>query len=296
MAGPGRRLMKVVAIDFETANETRSSPCSIGLAFIEDGAVARVDHHYIRPWDMRFAPFNIAFHGIGPDHVREADEFPAVLDRLREDLDGALVLAHNAAFDISVIRRTCEHYGITPPAFDYMCTVQVARSVWPGLPSHKLNVVGRHLGVSFKHHDAAGDAYACGQVALAAAGATGAGRIHDLPARIGLTLGRLSHGTYAPSQSRSLPRKAPPPPRPVLPPGAERRLAGRTVVFTGQLDTMSRPDAQGLAAAMGARVVLSVTKTVDLVVAGPGAGAKLRTARERGLQVMDEEAWLALVG
>ncbi|MFT4253338.1 MAG: hypothetical protein QM608_12710 [Caulobacter sp.] len=81
-----------------------------------------------------------------------------------------------------------------------------------------------------------------------------------------------------------------------MPPGAERRLAGRTVVFTGQLDTMSRPDAQGLAAAMGARVVLSVTKTTDLVVAGPGAGAKLRTARERGLQVIDEEAWLALVG
>ncbi|PXA89105.1 hypothetical protein DMC18_17725 [Caulobacter sp. D5] len=288
--------MKVVAIDFETANETRSSPCSIGLAFIEDGAVARVDHHYIRPWDMRFAPFNMAFHGIGPNHVRDADEFPAVLDRLRENLDGALVLAHNAAFDISVIRRTCEHYGVAPPAFDYMCTVQVARSVWPDLVSHKLNVVGRHLGIDFKHHDAAGDAYACGAVALAAAVETGAGAVHALPSRIGLTLGRLDQGGYAPSQSRHLPRKAPPPPRPVLPPGAERRLAGRTVVFTGQLDTMSRPDAQDLATAMGARVVLSVTKTTDLVVAGPGAGAKLRTARERGLQILNEEAWLALVG
>jgi DNA polymerase III epsilon subunit-like protein len=287
--------MKVVAIDFETANETRSSPCSIGLAWIEDGAVARVDHHYIRPWDMRFAPFNIAFHGIGPDHVRDAEEFPAVLDRLRGDLDGALVLAHNASFDISVIRRTCEHYGVAPPAFDYMCTVQVARSVWPNLPSHKLNVVGRHLGLSFKHHDAAGDAYACGQLALAAAGLTGAAGVHDLAARIGLTPGRLSREAYAPSQSRSLPRKTPPPPRPVLPPGAERRLADRTVVFTGQLDTMSRPDAQDLAAAMGARVVLSMSRKVDLVVAGPGAGAKLRTARELGVQVMNEDEWLALV-
>lgn len=288
--------MKIVAIDFETANETRSSPCSIGLAWIEDGAVARVDHHYIRPWDMRFAPFNIAFHGIGPDHVRDADEFPAVLERLRDDLDGALVLAHNASFDISVIRRTCEHYDIAPPAFDYMCTVQVARSVWPDLPSHKLNVVGRHLGVSFKHHDAAGDAYACGQVALAAAGRTGAAGVHDLPGRIGLTLGRLGSGGYAPSQARALPRRPVRPPPRLPPPGAETRLSGRTVIFTGQLDTMSRGEAQGLAAAMSARVVLSMSRKVDLVVAGPGAGAKLRTAREMGVQVMDEDEWLALVG
>ena len=288
--------MKVIALDFETANEQRSSPCSIGLAWIEDGEVARIEHHFIRPPGNRFASFNMAFHGIRPEHVADAEEWPDVLERLRPELEGALVLAHNASFDISVIRRTCEHYGVAPPSFDYLCTVQVARGVWPDLPSHKLNVVCGHLSVDFKHHDAAGDAYACGQVAIAAAGLTGAAGVRDLPGKIGLTLGRLSQETYAPSQSRSLPRKAPPRPRRVLPAGAERRLAGRTVVFTGQLDTMSRPDAQDLAAAMGARVVLSVTKAVDLVVAGPGAGAKLRTARERGLHVMDEEAWLALVG
>nr|WP_276310665.1 BRCT domain-containing protein [Caulobacter flavus] len=86
-----------------------------------------------------------------------------------------------------------------------------------------------------------------------------------------------------------------PPPR-LLPPGAETRLSGRTVIFTGQLDTMSRGEAQGLAAAMSARVVLSMSRKVDLVVAGPGAGAKLRSAREMGVQVLNEDEWLALVG
>ena len=74
MAGPYRlnddRLMHAVAIDFETANEQRASPCSIGLAWINDGVIAAVEHHYIRPPGMRFASFNIAFHGIGPEQVR----------------------------------------------------------------------------------------------------------------------------------------------------------------------------------------------------------------------------------
>jgi len=190
--------MKVIALDFETANEQRASPCSIGLAWIEDGQVARIEHHYIRPPGNRFARFNIAFHGIGPQHVEDADEWPDVLERLRPELEGALVLAHNASFDVSVIRRTCEHYGVRAPGFDYLCTVQVARGVWPELSSHKLNVVCGHLGVDFKHHDAAGDAYACGHVALAAASLNGVSHVRDLPGRLGMTLGRLDHDGYTP--------------------------------------------------------------------------------------------------
>lgn len=190
--------MKVIALDFETANEQRASPCSIGLAWIEDGQVARIEHHYIRPPGMRFASFNMAFHGIRPEHVQDADEWPDVLERLRPELEGALVLAHNASFDVSVIRRTCEHYDIRPPGFDYLCTVQVARGVWPDLPSHKLNVVCGHLGVDFAHHDAAADAYACGRVALAAASLNNVLHVRDLPGTLGMTLGRLGPDGYTP--------------------------------------------------------------------------------------------------
>ena len=199
--------MKVIALDLETANEQRSSPCSIGLAWIEDGQVARVEHHWIRPPGNRFARFNIAFHGIGPQDVEDAEEWPDVLERLRPELEGALVLAHNASFDISVIRRTCEHYDVPAPGFDYLCTVQVARGVWPDLPSHKLNVVCGHLGVDFKHHDAAGDAYACGQVALAATSLNSLGHVRDLPGRLGMSLGRLDHDGYTPSRAAAGTRK-----------------------------------------------------------------------------------------
>lgn len=188
--------MPVVAIDFETANEQRSSPCAIGLAWIEDGAITQVEHHYIRPIDMRFSGWNIAVHGIRPGDVEDADEFPAVLSRLQPRIEQATVIAHNAAFDISVMRRTCELYGLSFPAFDYICTVQVARNTWPDLPSGKLNAVCDFLGVTFKHHDAAQDAFACASVALAAVRDTGAAHVRDLPAKLGMVAGRLNAASY----------------------------------------------------------------------------------------------------
>jgi len=59
--------VKTIAIDFETANEQRGSACSVGLAWIEDGQVTRVEERLIRPRDMRFSGMNIAIHGIRPD-------------------------------------------------------------------------------------------------------------------------------------------------------------------------------------------------------------------------------------
>ena len=193
--------MRAVAIDFETANEARASPCSIGLAWIADGVIESVEHHYIRPPGMRFAGFNIAFHGIGPDQVRDADEFPAVLARLAPRLSRRTVLAHNAAFDISVIRKTCDHYRLRYPEFDYLCTVKVARQSWPELTSAKLNAVCDHLGIRFKHHDAAEDARACAALALEAMKVTGATCFDGLCARTDISLGRLNADSYRPCSS-----------------------------------------------------------------------------------------------
>ncbi|HLK83258.1 MAG TPA: NAD-dependent DNA ligase LigA [Xanthobacteraceae bacterium] len=79
-------------------------------------------------------------------------------------------------------------------------------------------------------------------------------------------------------------------------PARESPVAGKTVVFTGALEKMTRDEAKAMAERLGAKVAGSVSRKTDYVVAGPGAGSKLDKAREAGVNVLTEEEWFALVG
>lgn len=290
--------MRAVAIDFETANEQRASACSIGLAWIEDGQVVHRETHLIRPPEMRFMTMNIRIHGITPDMVEDAPEFPDVLAGLRERLDGCdMVLAHNAGFDMSVMRASCDTYDLAYPQFDYLCTVKVAQRVWADLGTARLNALGDHLGIAFKHHDAGEDAFVCAQVALEAQRLQNAANLHDLARQLQVGVGRMSANGYSACSAPRVPRKtvATYVDRYQPLPGERPSMAGMRVVFTGQLSRFTRPQAQDIAARFGARVTHTVTSKTDWVVVGNGAGTKLDRARHLGKRLLTETDFLDLI-
>jgi DNA polymerase-3 subunit epsilon len=173
---------KTIAIDFETANPRPGNACALGLAWIEGGRVMRVEERLIRPREMRFTFTWV--HGITAADVREAPEFPEVFEEFRTEFKGALLLAHNAGFDAGVMRGCARVYSMKTPRLSYLCTLGIARSVWPGLRSKSLDSVARHLGLTFRHHNAAEDARVCAEVALAAARVLGALEVADIPDRL----------------------------------------------------------------------------------------------------------------
>ena len=156
-----------IAIDFETATGKRASICEAGICVVKDGKVVETRSCLVRPEDIAYSYWNIQIHGIHPEDTENAPEFPEVWSEILGYLaDTPILVAHNAAFDISCIRKSLEFYDLETPDIDYYCTLRAARHNY----YFECNSLG-YLCEQFeipegKHHRAGDDAEMCARLFL----------------------------------------------------------------------------------------------------------------------------------
>ncbi|HCM49490.1 MAG TPA: DNA polymerase III subunit epsilon, partial [Microbacterium sp.] len=139
----------------------------------------------------RFFEINTRIHGIREQDVVDAPTWAEQLPDLCAFIGDDVAIAHNAGFDMSVIRRACEATGTACPDLTYACTVQVSRRTYD-IPSHRLPAAAAAAGYAgFVHHEAVADAVACAHIAIDAARRAAAPDITSLAEALGVRLGRL---------------------------------------------------------------------------------------------------------
>ena len=160
--------MKFTAIDFETATGTRSSACAVGIVTVEDGEITEEFYSLIQPPDNTYFGMNIAVHGIRPADTVDAPTFDELYPEIKKRLRGRRVVAHNEAFDRSVLRRTMEYYDLDYAELElaerWECTMRIYKN--KGFVPYKLNACCEQLGIALQHHEALSDAIGCAHLYL----------------------------------------------------------------------------------------------------------------------------------
>lgn len=307
--------LNFVAVDFETANLFRGSPCAVGLTVVCDGAVVGSHERLIHQTD--FHHFNIAIHGITPEQVTDADPFPAVWEWMLEVIDGAPLVAHNAAFDTGVIRDALSANGLPWTTLTYACTLVMGRRTYD-LTSYRLPFVAQAAGVPLAaggHHKALHDADAAARIMVDIAQRHDVDDLGELAKTMYLQLGHINADAWSGCRGESglsragftgsvkditINADADP----------ENPLYGMGVTFTGTLGSMTRALAWAKVAECGGMPLDGVTKKTNLLVFGhqdasrlaPGQAtsakftkAEALKAKGADIEIIGEDDFLALL-
>ena len=156
---------RYIAFDVETPNRYNSRMSAIGISVIENGKIIDDFYSLVDP-EQPFDRFNTQLTGINEESVFDAPAFPDLWKRIEPILSSGVLVAHNAGFDIGVLRRCLDGYELSwKPSVKGLCTVTMGRKLLPGI-SHKLSDMCRYYGICLDHHQALSDSHACAELLL----------------------------------------------------------------------------------------------------------------------------------
>lgn len=155
------------AIDFETANNERTSVCSVGVIIVRNGEIVDSFYSLIQPEPNYYNYWCTQVHGLTEEDTEKAPIFPEVWKQIAPLIEGLPLVAHNKAFDESCLRAAFRCYQMDYPEFPFLCTLTASRKVFPNLENHQLHTVAQECGyVLENHHHALADAEACAAIAI----------------------------------------------------------------------------------------------------------------------------------
>ena len=154
------------AIDFETANNERSSVCSVGVVIVRGGEIVDKFYSLIKPEPEYYNYWCSQVHGLCAQDTEDAPVFPEVWKRIESRIAGLPLVAHNKSFDESCLKAVFRVYQMDYPDYPFYCTCVASRKVWPE-GKHTLDVIAVRCGYDLSnHHHALADAEACAAIAL----------------------------------------------------------------------------------------------------------------------------------
>ena len=155
------------AIDFETANQYRTSVCSVGVVVVRDREIADTFYSLIRPEPEYYSYWNTQVHGITYNDTINASIFPHVWQQIEPLIEDLPLIAHNKSFDESCLKACFRTYQMDYPDYEFLCTLQSSRKLIKGLSNYQLQTVSAYCGFNLNnHHHALADAEACARIAL----------------------------------------------------------------------------------------------------------------------------------
>ncbi len=156
---------RYIAFDVETPNRYNNRISAIGISVIEGGRIVQDYYSLVDP-EQPFDWFNSMLTGINEETIFDAPAFPEVWRQIEPIMSSGILVAHNASFDMGVLRKCLAGYEIEwKPYAKGICTVTMGRSLLPGI-SHKLNDMCDYYGICLNHHQADSDSHACAEILL----------------------------------------------------------------------------------------------------------------------------------
>ena len=157
--------MNYVAIDFETAACRMDSACALGLVrFDSEGTELESWYSLIRPPVLQFDDVCTRVHHLSPLDITKAPTLKELWPEIREFIKNDPLVAHNAQFDMNVLRHTLVAWDLDVPSYKYFCTLSLSRKLWKGRRSYKLTSLAEDMGWEYDAHNALADAEVCGKL------------------------------------------------------------------------------------------------------------------------------------